>query len=98
MTPITWGTLELTRVDDDCWRICDSTLPANDPGRIIAFAEIKHDHLIVLWLRKPSKRKKFATFEKALRAAQKTIVDAEPRRSRRPVPIPHLPPLRRALG
>ena len=48
--------------------------------------------MTVLWLRKRNRRSTFATFEQALRAAEKIIYDAERRRPRRPVPIPHFPP------
>ncbi|MCH6231499.1 hypothetical protein MK786_12175 [Microbacterium sp. CFH 31415] len=97
MTHIMYGHIEAARVDDDCWRLCDGTLPENDP-RVIALAELKDDHVTVLWLRKRNKRSTLATFEQALRAAEKIIHDAEHRRPSRPVPIPHFPPLRRAVG
>ncbi len=54
--------------------------------------------MTVLWLRKRNKRSTFATFEQALRAAEKIIYNAERRRPARPVAIPHFPPLRRAVG
>jgi hypothetical protein len=98
MTHIMYGRVEAVRVDDDCWRLCDGTLPENDPTRVIAFAELKDDHVTVLWLRLRNERSTFATFEQALRAAGKIIYDAERRRPVRPVPIPHFPPLRRAVG
>jgi len=98
MTHIMYGRIELTRVDQDCWRLCDSTLPENDPARVIALAELTDDHVTVLWLRKRNRRSRFATFEQALRAAERFIYDAERGRSRRPVSIPHFPPLRRAAG
>jgi hypothetical protein len=98
MTHIMYGRIEAARVDDDSWRLCDGTLPENDPTRVIALAELKDDHVTVLWLRKRNKRSTFATFEQALRAAEKIIYDAERRRPVRPVPIPHFPPLRRAVG
>ena len=98
MTHIMYGRIEAARVDDDCWRLCDGTLPENDPTRVIALAELKDDHVTVLWLRKRNKRSTFATFEQALRAAEKIVYDAERMRPGRPVPIPHFPPLRRALG
>ncbi len=98
MTHIMYGRLEAARVDEDCWRLCDGTLPENDPTRVIALAELKDDYVTVLWLRKRNKRSTFATFEQALRAAEKIIYDAERRRPMRPVPIPHFPPIRRTLG
>jgi len=98
MTSIVYGRIEIVRVDDDCWRLCDGALPESDPARIIAIAEVKDDHVTVIWLRKRNRRSTFATFEQALRAAEKIIYDAEHRRPGRPVPIPHFPPLRRALG
>ena len=98
MTHIMYGRLEAARVDDDCWRLCDRTLPENDPTRVIALAELKNGCVTVLWLRKRNRRSRFATFEKALRAAEKIIYDAERKSAGRPIPIPHFPPLRRALG
>src|SRR6478609_9151701 len=98
MTHIMYGRLEVARVDDDCWRLCDATLPENDPTRVIALAELQDDRVTVLWLQKRNKRSTFATFEQALRAAEKIIYDAERGRSARPVLIPHFPPLRRAAG
>ena len=98
MPYILYGRLELVRVDDDCWRLCDGTLPENDPTRVIALAELKSDHVAVLWLRKRNRRSRFASFEKALRAAEKMIYDSERGRPGRPIPIPHFPPLRRTLG
>lgn len=100
MTHIRYGRIEAAGVDDDCWRLCDSTVPENDPTRVIALAEVKDDSVSVLWLRtrKRTKQSTFPTFEQALRAAEKTIYDAERRRPIRPVQIPHFPPLRRAVG
>jgi len=98
MTPILYGRIELVRVDDECWRLCDATLPENDPTRVIALAELKDGHVTVLWLQKRNKRSTFSTFEQALRAAERFICDAERRHPRRPVNIPHFPPLRRAVG
>ncbi len=98
MTHIMYGRLELARVDDACWRVCDRTLPEDDPTRVIALAEIKPDHVTVLWLRKGNKASTFPNFERALRAAEKTIYQGQHKRPGRPVPIPHFPPVRRALG
>ncbi|WP_314504713.1 hypothetical protein [uncultured Microbacterium sp.] len=98
MKPVMYGRIELVRVDDDCWRLCDGTLPENDPTRVIALAEIEDDRVTVLWLQKRNKRSTFSTFEHALCAAERFICDAERRRPGRPVNIPHFPPLRRAVG
>ncbi len=98
MTHIMYGRLEIARVDDDCWRLCDRTLPENDPTRVIALAELKNGRVTVLWLRKRNRRSTFATFEQALREAERFIYNPERRRPRRPVSIPHFPPLRRAVG
>ena len=98
MTHIAYGRIELARVDDDCWRLCDGTLPENDPTRVIALAEIRDDYVTVLWLRKRNRRSTFPTFELALRAVEKIIYDVERRSPGRPVPIPHFPPPRHALG
>ena len=48
MTHIMYGRIELARVDKDCWRLCDGTLPEHDPTRVIALAELKEDHVTVL--------------------------------------------------
>jgi hypothetical protein len=93
MTRIMYGGIEVSRVDDDCWRLCDRTLPENDPTRVIALAELKDNQVTLLWLRKRNSRSTFATFAQALRAAEKLVNTAEPRRARRPAPIPHFPPL-----
>ena len=71
---------------------------AKSPTRVIALAELKDDHVTVLWLHKRNRRSTFATFKQALRAAERFIYDAERRRPRRPVSIPHFPPLRGAVG
>jgi len=98
MTHIMYGRIELARVDEDCWRLCDGTLPEHDPTRVIALAELKDDHVSVLWLQNRNMRSTFATLEQALREAERFIYNPERRRPRRPVSIPHFPPLRGAVG
>ena len=98
MTHIRYGRIEPARVDNDCWRLCDGTLPEHDPTRVIALAELKDDDVAVLWLRNRDSRSTFATFEHALRAAERFIYDAERRGRPRPFSIPHFPPLRRGVG
>lgn len=94
MTSSLYGRLELTRVDNDCWRLCDGALPTTDPARIIAFAEKKDDGRVsVLWLQERSDPEEFSTFEDALRAAEEAVYDLDAERSERPLPIPHFPPL-----
>jgi hypothetical protein len=87
-----YGRIELTRVDDDCWRLCDRTLPRDDPRRIIALAEVELGHVTVLWLRERDSHDQFATFEQALKAAEDSIYDLEGQHPERPTPIPHFPP------
>ncbi|GAA1998618.1 hypothetical protein GCM10009777_39890 [Microbacterium pumilum] len=98
MTHIMFGRIEVARVDEHCWRLCDATLPEDDPRRVIALAELKDEHVTVLWLRERNSRSTFATFEQALGAAEKIAYKADRRRASRPVPIPHFPPRRHALG
>ncbi|GAA3216052.1 hypothetical protein GCM10017690_31690 [Microbacterium terregens] len=93
MTYSMYGRIELTRVDDDCWRLCDGALPQSDPSRIIAFAEKKNGHVTLLWLRQRSGQQDFATFEQALRATEATVYELDGQRTERPRPIPHFPPL-----
>lgn len=95
MTYSMYGRIELTRVGEDCWRLCDGTLPHNDPRRIIALAENKDGHVSVLWSRDREGRDQFATFEQALKAAEDTIYDLESEDPERPIPIPHFPPATR---
>lgn len=91
MTYSMYGRLELVRVDDDCWRLCDGTLPHNDPARVIAWAEIEEGRVTVLWLRERDGHACFATFEDALKAAEDRIY-AQSDRAGRPIQIPHFPP------
>ena len=87
-----YGRIELTRVDDDCWRLCDRTLPHNDPRRLIALAELKLGHVTVLWLRERDGHDQFASLEQALKAAEDSIYDVESEQPERPTQIPHFPP------
>jgi hypothetical protein len=86
--------IELTRVGEGCWRLCDPALHESDPRRLVAFVECAEDHVTVLWLRDTHADTRFDTLEDALAAADSLLAPRARRavRAQRPVPIPHFPP------
>ena len=96
MAAATHNGLELTKVDEGCWRVCDSALDEHDPRRVIAFVECRGERTAVLWLRSRAAESIHRSFDEALTAIERSVsAEGETDRSHRPVPIRHFPPPRR---
>lgn len=88
------GRVEICAVGEGSWRLCDASLPENDPRRLVAYVEQEGDRVVVLWLRRVHTDAAFATLDQALEAADEVLALEERDRNRasRPVFIPHFPP------
>jgi len=88
--------LELTKVDEGCWRVCDGALDEHDPRRVIAFVECRGERAAVLWLRSRAAESIHRSFDEAMAAIERSVsAEGGADRSNRPVPIRHFPPPRR---
>ncbi|MDX2376718.1 hypothetical protein M4I32_07885 [Microbacterium sp. LRZ72] len=97
MHAVRHGRIEMAMIEEGCWRICDASMPPDDPRRVIAYIESDDDGVDVLWLSGDRRPARYGTLEDALAAADARVVTAPGEdRASRPVPIPHFPPPRAA--
>jgi len=85
--------LELLPIDADAWRMCDRRMRASDAEFVVAYIERVDEGFDVVWMRGPRRRSRLRTLEECLRRGSE-LLSQERSRSRRPVPIPHFPPVR----
>ena len=96
MSTETTTRFELRKVSSSDWVILDLSLPADHPDRTVACVyEIDDLECDVVWLRDLSLPEHYMSPVEALDDVIRVSVPSSPS-PRRPVPIPHLPPVRRA--
>jgi hypothetical protein len=84
--------LELVPLQGDGWRLCDTSVPADDPAHLIAYIERLDDGVGVVWLYGAFGHDRYGSVEEALDVAADLLVRVDEQTRRRPVAIPHLPP------
>lgn len=84
--------LELERLSDDGWRLCDTSAPPDDAAHVLAYIEQLDAGVDVVWLYGAFGRDRFDAIDEALVVATALLAEADARSARRPVPIPHFAP------
>lgn len=61
---------ELIWMGSGGWVAYDTSLPENDPRRVLAYLECKHNHVDVTWVRESRTDERFDTLREALEAVR----------------------------
>jgi len=92
--PRAGGTFELLRVDQTTWTIRDVALPEGDPRHIVAvITDLGAEGVQVVWTQPTHRPTRYFSPQAVLDEVTQPGRPASG--STRPVPIPHLPPLKR---
>ena len=65
--------LEVTRLGEDDWRVCDGRLHPLEPLRIIAYVQRHPDFIEVLWMHNRRELEQFAGVDDAFAAVAQTL-------------------------
>ncbi|WP_019179046.1 hypothetical protein [Microbacterium yannicii] len=81
-------------IADTGWLIYDNRYPLDDSRHVVAHVEANEDFFDVTWVRPLPLPKVYVRVEDALHDVERCTITGSARSSTRPVPIPHLPPVR----
>lgn len=84
--------LALSPLGQDAWRLCDPAISASDAENVIAYVEQSAVCYGVTWVHGGFGTAWFDTMDEVMAAAATHVPECASRR-RKPVPIPHRPPL-----
>ncbi|WP_029145008.1 hypothetical protein [Microbacterium luticocti] len=85
--------VELVRLGEGAWRLCDRSVPEHDAGSVLAYIEEGRFGVDVVWLCESHAPSRFPTLDDVVAAASRMLAGARSSGPRRPVMIPHHPPL-----
>lgn len=83
--------IELVRLGDGAWRICDPQFDEEDPRHVVAFIERHAFRFELVWVRGSGTNRVFDDLEAAIEAVCDRLDGAESHATS-PIPIPHGPP------
>lgn len=86
--------LEVIEIDVGAWRLSDSRHSPSDAACVVAYVEKVGPWFEVVWMSGPRRRSRFDSLPECLEVAEQVLADDVPTGASRPIPIPHLPPLR----
>lgn len=63
-------TVVADRIDENSWRICDTSRPSGDASSLLAYVQRWGDNVQVVWLAPTDLPRRFASLDDALEAAR----------------------------